>query len=154
MGDEVFAGCAGGFRILVREENDWTSPLPEDFPAPETVPAGTELLLLADRSLALTEDSVYDAGNPYAGSDVTVQIVSLTPAARDAVCLLSVHGEAGQLLSADSREVTLAPGLNTVLFRSVDLQFAGEGGCRVSCYLLDKSTLLPLTESTSQTLLK
>ncbi len=154
MGEEMFTGCAAGFRILVREEKDWTSPLPEDFPALETVPAGTELLLLADRSLTLEAESAYTPEEPYTGCSVSVTVISLSGAGRDVLCLLTVYGDSGQAVSTDLQAVSLAPGLNTVLFRSVDLLFAGESGCEVGCFLLDKETLLPLTEDTRQILLK
>ena len=154
FGDQVFTDCAAGFRILVREEKDWTAALPEELPAPETIPAGKELLFLADRNLALMPDSAFDEENPYVGYDLALQVISLTAEGRDALCLLSLYGETGQAISTALQEVSLVPGMNTIQFRSVDLQFAGEFGCTLHCFLLDKDSMKPLAENTRQVLMK
>ena len=81
-------------------------------------------------------------------------MISLTADRRDVLCLLALYGETGQAISTTLQEVSLAPGLNTVLFRSVDLLNAGEFGCTMRCFLLDKETQMPLTENTMQMLVK
>lgn len=154
IGENAFADSAAGFRVLVREEKDWTAALPEDLPAPEAIPAGKEVLLLADRSLTLRPDGAFDEENPYTGYDAALQVISLTADRRDVLCLLALYGETGQAISTTLQEVSLAPGLNTVLFRSVDLLNAGEFGCTMRCFLLDKETQMPLTENTMQMLVK
>lgn len=139
IGEGVLADTSSQLMLTIRSDRSWdkNGALLGTYLYHETDEA---YLVRVEDGLALDEDALYDETNQYAGHDLAVTIVRMTPDKSEPLCILSVSNEDGAASSILTRRATIDRAENHIVFEDVNLQFAGEEQCTVKVFLLSGGT--------------